>query len=106
MINPTLIQLCKCGHQKRDHVQFEGCCRPGFVCSGDCEWFVPRANDTQAKLEEFCEKIEDGLKLDPLKCNHAEMAMMMQQAILDDPSWDGIVVCRNCGLNMRRNGSI
>lgn len=32
-------ELCKCGHENKDHIYNEGACRPGFLCEAKCEKF-------------------------------------------------------------------
>ncbi len=36
-------------------------------------------------------------------CDHIEMKAQIRKALFIDEFWDGTVVCRNCGLNMRRS---
>ncbi len=37
-----------------------------------------------------------------MTCDHPGMEKLIKQAVLKNRAWEGIVICRSCGLNMRR----
>lgn len=60
MIHPSLFQLCVCGHQRRDHIQHEWDCRPGFVCNHDCAQFVaPASPEEREKAIEDWKRVSE-----------------------------------------------
>lgn len=120
MIHPTLFRLCVCGHQKRDHIYHEGACRPGFECVQRCDKFETSAKHrfrsenasrfakmSEADIDKWVEELAVTIRPDypkPLKkqdCDHTELVAIIVNA-MQDPRWDGIVICRFCGLHLRK----
>ena len=65
------------------------------------DWESPSAE----RLRDWIQQAQDDLRAGIPKinvCDHIEMEAMIRKFVRRNDEWEGTVVCRNCGLNMKR----
>ena len=62
---------------------------------------TPSDDQVRDRMERAQQDWRDGIPKINV-CDHIEMAALIREFVRENDEWEGTVVCRNCGLNMRR----